>query len=149
MAFFCRDMSLLSPTQQFLMSRYGKYLNPQSTDLSAELVRIGAAWRYALEKRGISDGTSNYLEKFKGYDSLCIRIKNSKTLIRFPYYRDPGNDRLVLLLGFAKTDNYKPGGKVDRDAKRKLDEAQIYYDEYNLNNNKFINHQLIKDILSY
>ena len=147
-AFFCRNDGVQSPTEQFLELRYGKYLNPQSTDLSAEIIGIGSAWRYALEKKGISDGASNYLEKFKGYDALCIRIKQSRILIRFPYYRDQRNDRIVLLLGFAKIDDYKPRGKIDREVTRKLDEAQIYYDEYNLDNNKFISPQIIKDILS-
>jgi len=146
--FFCRDGGTQSPTEQFLETRYGKYLNPQSADLSAELIGIGSVWRYALEKKGISDGTSNYLEKFKGYDALCIRIKQSRILIRFPYYRDLRNDRIVLLLGFAKIDGYKHGDKVDREVSRKLDEAQTYYDEYNSDNNKFISPQIIKDILS-
>ena len=148
-AFFCRDDGIQSPTEQFLTTRYGKYLNPQSADLSSELIGIGSVWRYGLEKKGVSDGASNYLEKFKGYDALCLRIKQSRILIRFPYYRDQTNDRIVLLLGFAKIDDYKHGGKIDREVTRKLDEAQIYYDEYNLNNNKFISPQIINDILSY
>jgi len=139
--FFCKD-DKSCPTEQFLISRYGSNLN----SFTEEIVKIGAAWFFALEKKGICDG-GNYIEKLSGYDALCIRAKRSKILIRFPFYRDENNGRLVLLLGFFKIDGYKPRGKTDRDVKRKLEEAQEYYDEYNKNNNKYKVTRTIKNIL--
>ncbi|MFH0891634.1 MAG: hypothetical protein V1867_02535 [Candidatus Falkowbacteria bacterium] len=73
-------------------------------------------------------------KKVSGYDFIEIRIKNSRLLIRFPYYRDCNNDRLVLLNGFEKDESYKSRGKTDRFVDRKFKEAQRFYEQYNKNN---------------
>lgn len=145
--FFCNKEG--SPLEDFFCSRYGKNFNLDYPNLKKELPRIGSAWRYALEKEGIADGTNLHLEKMRGFDYLCIRIKQSKTLIRFPYYRDKTNERLVLLSGFVKVDGYTPNGKVDRFTKRELAQAQRNYVEYNKNNNSFKKSKIIDNILSF
>lgn len=140
--FFCKDKKSLPPVEEFLVSRYGKNLNL----FPKEMIKIRAALGYAIEKNGICDG-GLFIEKYRGYDALCIRTKLSRVLIRFPFYRDVTNYRLVLLLGFIKIDGYKPGGKIDREADRQMDKAQEYYEEYNVDNSKFKITNITKDLM--
>jgi len=132
LAFFGRDDGRPSPTTQFLISKYGNGLD----DNPKEISKIFQAWKFVLLRNGVCDG-SNYLKKLSGYDAIEIRVKNSRTLIRFPFFLDNINDRIVLLLGFAKPEQYSKGGKIDREVTRKLDESQLYYDEYKIDNNKY------------
>lgn len=133
LAFFCRDKDYKSsPVSQFITHRYGKDLDLRPD----EIKRVFAAFRFALSRRGEPGG--QYLKKLdKEYDAIEIRIKRSNDLIRFPFFRDISNNRLVVLIGFHKCEGYKEGGKTDRDVKRKLDEAQTYYEEYQHDNNKY------------
>lgn len=133
LACFCRDKDYKSaPVQQFLLSRYGKDLDLHP----AEIQRVFSAFQFALSRRGKPGGS--YLKKLsKPYDAIEVRVKFSKDLIRIPYYTDILNERIVLLNGFHKREGYQAGGKIDREVKRKLDEAQINYEEYQKDNRKF------------
>lgn len=133
LAFFCRDQDhKSSPVKQFLLSRYGKDLDLRI----AEVKKVFAAFSFALSRKGEPSG--QYLKKLgKAYDAIEIRVKRGIDLIRFPYFTDISNNRIVLLLGFHKREGYKNGGKIDRETKRKLDEAQEYYEEYKSDNNKY------------
>src|SRR5680860_338662 len=117
------------------LNNYDNSVFPQWTTLPyrnffiKELVKISAGWKYAIENHGLPGGM--FIEKFKKYDFLCVRLIREKILIRFPYYRDVTNGRIVLLSGFIKIDGYKKGGKMDREFQRNLKEAQKYYNEYN------------------
>lgn len=143
LAFFCRDQDReSSPVQQFLSSRYGKDLDLRL----AERDKVFIAFNFALSRRGEPGG--QYLKKLKGYDAIEIRVKRSMDLIRFPYFTDILNNRLVLLLGFHKRDGYKEGGKVDREVKRKLDEAQLCYKEYQEDNKKYYIDKEINEYLN-
>jgi len=139
--FFCKDKIDLPPTEEFLISRYGENLNV----LPKEIIKISAAWGIALERQGLPDGF--HIEKLRGYDALCIRLKFSKILIRFPFYRDITHHRLVLLLGFTKLDGYKTGSKTDHKADQKLVEAQGYYELYRLDNQRFKASKIINEIM--
>jgi hypothetical protein len=97
---------------------------------------IVAKWNHAIETNGVPDG--HIIKKLSGYDFIEIRVKRSVILIRFPFYRDCQSGRIVLLNGFEKKDGYKSGGKTDREIARKLDEAQKYYDNYQKNNNHYV-----------
>jgi hypothetical protein len=144
LAFFCRDQDYeSSPVRQFLLSRYGKDLDLRPS----EREKVFSAFLFVLSRRGIPGG--QYLKKLgKGYDAIEIRVKRSMNLVRFPYFTDISNDRIVLLLGFYKRDGYKKGGKVDREVKRKLDEAQTYYEEYKNNNRKYYINKKINKYLN-
>ncbi|MDX9778989.1 MAG: hypothetical protein RBT30_02020 [Patescibacteria group bacterium] len=143
LAFFCRDKDYESaPVLQFLLSRYGKNLDLRL----AERNKVFIAFKFALSRRGEPGG--QYLKKLRAYDAIEIRIKRSMDLIRFPYFTDISNNRLVLLLGFHKRDGYKEGGSVDRETKRKLDEAQLYYEEYKEDNKKYYINKEINNYLN-
>ena len=133
LAFFCRDQDHeSSPVKQFLLSRYGRDLGLRL----AEKQKVFSAFSFALSRRGQPGG--QYLKKLgRGYDAIEIRVKRGLDLIRFPYFTDILNNRLVLLSGFYKRDGYKEGGKIDRETRRKLDEAQLYYEKYNGDNCKY------------
>jgi len=126
-----------SPVQDYLEKKLGKNIDyPNKDEAQNELSNIVAKWNYAIEINGIPDG--HIIIKLSGYDFIEIRVKKSKILIRFPFFRDCRNERIVLLNGFEKKDGYKQGGKIDRYAERKLSEAQSYYEDYCLHNDHFI-----------
>ena len=135
--YFCLDEQEI-PTKKYFYNKYGKNLDrPDKETVLLELANIFSKWKHVADNDGRTDG--QYAKKMSGYDFIEIRIKRSNVLIRFPYYRDCTNDRLVLLIGFEKKDGYKFGDKTDRYAKRKLKEAQGYYEKYKDNNRLYIN----------
>lgn len=141
-AFFCENTNLTPPVEQFLIDRYGKNLDL----LPEERVKIASLWKMGLEQKGIcTNGV--LIKKYRGYDALCLKTQSGKILIRFPFYRDVTNNRLVLLLGFIKIHPYNKDGKESREETRQLDKAQNYYNQYNLDNSKYKITKYIKDLL--
>jgi len=125
--FYCSD-GKESPIEKYFYDKYGTDLDLPDLDFVIdEIANIFAKWKYVAENNGGSDG--HYAKKMHGYDFIEIRVKRSNTLIRFPYYRDCNNSRLVLLLGFDKKDGYKSKDKTDKYVKKKMDEAQLYYNQ--------------------
>jgi hypothetical protein len=135
--FYYLEYSNFSPVQDYLELKLGKNINyPNKEEAQNELANIVSKWRYAIEINGAPDG--HIVKKLSHYDFIEIRIKKSKILIRFPFYRDCRNGRLVLLNGFEKRDGYKEGGKTDRYVIKKLNESQVYYNDYHQNNSHYI-----------
>ncbi|MCK5415872.1 hypothetical protein KAI92_00415 [Candidatus Parcubacteria bacterium] len=58
--------------------------------------------------------------------------------MRFPYFLDSINKKIIILTGYAKPDIYKSTGKIANLIKKKKNTAQSYYDDYKSNNEKAI-----------
>ena len=129
--FYCGS-GTVSPVEQYIYDKFGENLNRPNTEaVITEITHIISKWKHVADNNGIPD--NQYAKKMSGFDFIEIRVKRSKTLIRFPYFRDATNDRLVLLLGFEKKEGYKKKDKTDRHVNKKLEEAQVYYGKYNKN----------------
>jgi hypothetical protein len=136
--FYSPNNKDLSPVEKYLASKLGENINyPSAEEAQNELNNIIAKWNYTAENNGLPDG--HIIKKLSGYDFIEIRVKKSKILIRFPFYRDCQNDRIVILNGFEKRDGYKSRGKTERQAIKKLNEAQEYYNDYHQYKNHYIN----------
>jgi hypothetical protein len=134
--FYIRPEQKISFVEEYFYDKYGNdILLLKKEEIINEIVNITSKWIYVAEINGIPDG--QYAHKMSNYDFIEIRIKKSSLLIRFPYYRDCQNERLVLLLGYDKKDGYKKGSKTEKYVKRKSDEAQKLYDDYHANKNYY------------
>jgi len=108
--FYCVSQDVSSPVEEYFNEKFKNGIN------NNELINIVSKWIYVAENNGLPDG--QYAKKKAKYDFVEIHIKRSQLLIRFPYYRDCQNSRLVLLLGYEKKDGYKGGDKTDRFVKK-------------------------------
>ncbi|MDA3840306.1 MAG: hypothetical protein PF572_04415 [Patescibacteria group bacterium] len=123
------------PTFYFILKRYGKNFCFTDRIVKKELIgRILPRWKFAKDKKGIPE--HNILKKQTGFDFIEIHARNGEELLRFPYFLDSVNKRIIILTGYSKPWNYDDGDKDSRRVDRDKEEAQKYYDDYKENRNK-------------
>ena len=122
------------PVLNFFIDRYDD--NFDTEENMNDLANILSTWKHVKDNGGKTDNWRS--KKAHGFDFIEIRIKQSRLLLRFPYYLDSINNRMVVLLGYNKPDDYKPRGKIAKRIKRKQEQAQEYYRDHHKDRNKMI-----------
>ena len=130
---YCLDPEEI-PALNFFIERYDNNFDTEKN--MKDLANILSTWKHVKENGGKTDNWRS--KKAHGFDFIEIRIKHSRLLLRFPYYLDSVNDRMVILLGYDKPDDYKPRGKIAKRVKRLQEQAQENYDNYHKDRNKMI-----------
>ena len=133
---YCVDQNSDSPVEKYLTDKFGvNYSIPSRDEVIPLLTEILSKWIHVAEENGFPDG--HLARKMRDYDFIEIRVKDSRTLIRFPYYRDLVNNRMVILSGYEKESSFKKKGKEARRVEVLNQEAQKYYENYHKDKNKY------------
>jgi hypothetical protein len=119
------------PVLEFFASRYRSMNHSQTVE---DLSGILSKWKHVKDNNGQADGW--YAKKQHDLDYIEIHVKKSNVLLRFPYYLDSINNKMIILIGYDKIDGHKSGGKEDRKVKKNRLLAQSYYDDYHKDHSK-------------